>query len=55
MVKNIREDKRAGALKDKSQPYNAKTDKWVKFDENRKITKNNNLRTGFKGKGKQMI
>lgn len=55
MVKNISENRHAGAVKDKSQPYNAKTDRWVKSDENRKITKNNNLRTGFKGKGNQMV
>lgn len=55
MVKNIDEGRHADAVKGRSRAYNAKTDKWVKYDENHKITKNNSLRTGFKGKGKQMI
>lgn len=55
MAKNIDEGRHADAVKGRSRAYNAKTDKWVKYDENHKITKNNSLRTGFKGKGKQMI
>lgn len=55
MVKNISEDRQAGAVKGRSQAYIAKTDKRLKCDENHKIMKNNNLRTGFKGKGKQMV
>jgi hypothetical protein len=54
MVKNISEDRYAGA-KDKSQVYHAKTDRRLKCDESHKVAKNNNLRTGFKGKGKQMV
>jgi hypothetical protein len=55
MVKNIIENKQGDAVKGRSRAYNAKTDKRLKCDENHKIAKNNNLRTGFKGKGKQMV
>ncbi|WP_410510264.1 hypothetical protein RSJ42_09140 [Methanosarcina hadiensis] len=55
MVKNIDENRHSGAVKERSKEYNAKTDKRLKCDENHKIAKNNNLRTGFKGKGKQMV
>lgn len=55
MVKNIDENRHSGAVKGRSQEYNAKTDKRLKCEENHKIAKNNNLRTGFKGKGKQMV
>lgn len=55
MVKNIDEDRHSGAVKSRSNEYNAKTDKRLKCEENHKIMKNNNLRTGFKGKGKQMV
>lgn len=55
MVKNIDEDRHSSAVKGKSEAYNAKTDKRLKREENHKIAKNNNLQTGFKGKGKQMV
>lgn len=55
MVKNISEDKHDGAFKGRSREYNARTDKRLKCEENHKIMKNNNLVTGFKGKGKQMV
>ncbi|HOW13849.1 hypothetical protein [Methanosarcina sp.] len=55
MVKNIVEDRHDDAVKGRSRAYNAKTDKRLKCEENHKIAKNNNLRTGFKGKGKQMV